>query len=185
MTPSRSLTQLVGDLAVEHRAKPAKRTLIAAGSDAVPALRAGLCHADMRVVIACIDAIDRVLDEAALEALLGVIDHPNPLVRARALHALSCERCKQGECRPNEAELRTALIAACDDPDPYVRYIAVEGLSVMIHDWDQALAAVVRLAQSDPAPFVRKKAALAAPGGPIYEGRRSKTGRLRRRPPGR
>lgn len=183
MTPSRALAELVDDLAVEHRAKIAKRTLIAAGGDAVPAVRAALSHADMRVVIACIDVLDRVLDEAAIEALFDAIDHPNPFVRGRALHALSCEHCKQGECRPDAAAARAALLAACDDPAAYVRFIAVEGLSLMIHDCDQALAAVVRLARSDPVPVVRKKAALAAPGGPIYEGRRSKTGRLRRRPP--
>src|SRR6185436_3002968 len=79
--------------------------------------------------------------------LFAVLDHPDARVRGRALHALSCEHCKQGECRPGQAALRNALIAACDDPDPYVRYVAVEGLSAIIHDWDEALAAVAQVAE--------------------------------------
>jgi HEAT repeat protein len=180
---SRRLEQHVDDLAVAHRAKVAKRTLIAAGSDALPAVRDGLRHTDVRVVIGCIDVIDHVLDETALGDLFGALEHCDSRVRGRALHALTCEHCKQGDCRPSEAALRRALIAACDDLDAYVRLVAVEGLSAMVHDWDEAFAMIVRISEFDTNSVVRKKAALAAPGGPIYEGRRSKSGRLRRRPP--
>jgi HEAT repeat protein len=182
MSETRVLDELVADLAVEHRAKPARRALIAAGHAALPAVRAGLRHPDARVVVRCIDVIDHLLDDSALSDLFGVLQHPDASVRARALHALSCERCKQGACRPDADALKGALVAACDDPDAYVRRLAVEGLSPMVHDSEVARAAIIRLAQSDPSRMVRKQAALAAPGGPIYEGRRSKSGRLRRRP---
>jgi hypothetical protein len=183
MSESRTFEQQVDDLAVEHRAKDAKRSLIAAGTRAQPAVIAGLGHPDVRVVVGCIDVIDHVLEEEALDALFSVLGHPDPRVRRRALHALSCEHCKQGECRPSQTALRDALVAACEDCDPTVRAGAVEGLSPMVHDSADALAAIVRLADADPDRAVRKKAALSAPGGPIYEGRRSKSGRLRRRPP--
>jgi HEAT repeat protein len=183
MSESPTLEQHIADLAVEHRAKVAKHTLIAAGTRALPAVRAGLRHADVRVVVGCIDVIDHVLEEGVLRDLFAALAHADASVRRRALHALTCEHCKQGQCRPSDTALRRALIAACADPHPSVRGAAAEGLSSMVHDSAEALDAIVRLAASDPASAVRKKAALAAPGGPIYEGRRSKSGRLRRRPP--
>jgi hypothetical protein len=68
-------------------------------------------------------------------------------------------------------------------PTPTFATSPSKALSAMVHDSDEALAVVVRVAESDPDRSVGKKAALAAPGRPISEGRRSKSGRLRRRPP--
>ena len=50
----------------------------------------------------CVNLLDHLLNEGAVQALVGAIDDPDDQVSARALHALACERCKQGECRPGE-----------------------------------------------------------------------------------
>src|SRR3712207_8025253 len=48
-------------------------------------------------------------------------------VRQSALHTLACDRCKQGSCRPAEAEvLPEALRILNEDSDPHVRAMAVE-----------------------------------------------------------
>lgn len=97
--------QAVADLGIRHRAKEALRALMAAGPAATPAVRRGLAHADPQVRAECCNVLDHFLDEPALPELVANLDDPDGRVRARALHALACDRCKEGSCRSSEAEV--------------------------------------------------------------------------------
>jgi hypothetical protein len=44
--------------------------------------------------------LDHHMDEAALPDLIENLHHENEMVRAWAMHALACDRCKEGSCRP-------------------------------------------------------------------------------------
>ena len=49
----------------------------------------------------------------------GNLDHPEGMVRAWALHALACDRCKEGECRLGEDDVvPIALRMLREDPKP-------------------------------------------------------------------
>src|SRR5262245_17021418 len=95
----------VEDLAIRHRAKQALRGLMAAGSLATPALLHGLYHSEPEVRIGCCKVLDHHMDEAALPELLENLHHENEMVRAWAMHALACDRCKEGTCRPGEDQV--------------------------------------------------------------------------------
>ncbi len=125
--------------------------------------------------------LDHFLDEAALPELVANLHDPDAHVRARALHALACDRCKEGECRPEQDEVvRAALRLLQEDPDRYVRKSAVEALGPTVHRRPDVLAALVARHASDPDPVVRKVAGWYCPGGAIYERRVTKSGRVRR-----
>ena len=67
---NRDYMALVEDLAVPHRRKEVKRSLMLAGSAATPAVRQGLRHPSSAVRSACCQVLDHFLDEAALPELL-------------------------------------------------------------------------------------------------------------------
>lgn len=171
--------QWVEELGIAHRAKAARRALLAAGGDAADAIRLGLHHRDPVVVVACCDLLDHTLDEAAIPHLVECTGHPDPEVRARALHALACDRCKDGACRPGEAMILEAANRALDDEHRRVRVQAVTALGPAVRRSTAAFDAVRARAVDDPHPGVRKIARWYLPGGPVYEGRRTKSGRRR------
>src|SRR5881296_1393774 len=114
--------RIVGELAIEHRAKNAQRTLMAAGTTATPAVRRGLRHADPRVRARCCAVLDHFLDPDAIPELVENLAHEDPRVRMWAIHALGCDRCKDGECRPAEDDVIVAARRLLeDDPDRHVR----------------------------------------------------------------
>jgi HEAT repeat protein len=128
----------------------------------------------------CCNVLDHFLDEAALPELLTALDDANSHVRARALHALACDKCKEGACRPAETEVvPVALRLLAEDRDSEVRLSAVQALGPTVGRRPDVLDAIITAHASDPHPAVRKVAGWYAPGGAIYEGRRSKHGRLR------
>jgi hypothetical protein len=99
------------------------------------------------------------------------------------LHALACDRCKEGECRPAEDDIvRSAVRLLQADPDRYVRKSAVEALGPMVHRRPEALDALLAAQARDRDPLVRKVAGWYCPGGTIFEGHRTKSGRARSRP---
>ena len=177
-------TQWVEELGIAHRAKAARRALQAAGAQAAGAIRLGLHHRDPVVVVACCDILDHTLDEAAIADLVECTARSDPTVRARALHALACDKCKHGACRPGEAMILEAANRALHDEDRAVRLQAVTALGPAVRRSDSAFDAVRTRAVDDSDPCVRKVARWYLPGGPVYEGRRTKTGRLRRSPAG-
>ncbi len=161
--------QLVGYLADPHRRALAYQRLIALGPGAGDAARAGLRHGDPRVREQCCRVLDHVMDAESVPALIAAARDPEEGVRIQALHALACDRCKVGHCRPSaEAVLPVALTLLRDDGSAQVRSRAAELAGAWAHTHPEAAAALQAAASDDPSPAVRKKAAWYAPGGTIY-----------------
>lgn len=160
----------VEHLGIEHRAKRAHWHLRLSGPPTIPALRRGLSHRDARVRQGCVDVLDHLLDEESIEDVIHAVDDPSPEVASRALHALACDRCKEGACRPGEAIfVPKAVELVGRHPDGRVRMAAVDALGKVVHGREEAMAALTRVAQQDADRQVRKAAALRLPGGSIYE----------------
>jgi HEAT repeat protein len=167
--------QLVELLADPHRRSAAYSALMALGPEASGPAQAGLRHGSAQVREQCCKILDHVMDEASAPALVAALDDPAPQVRRQALHALACDRCKTGSCRPPAALVLPRAVATLEtDPDPYVRAMAAEVAGAWVHNEPAAAEALQRAASGDPYPMVRKKASWFAPGGPIY--RRTRRG---------
>ena len=161
--------KLVSDLGVRHREKVALRALMAAGALATPALRAGLRHPEAAVRVGCCKVLDHYMDEAALPELIENLEHPHAGVRAWAMHALACDRCKEGACRPAEDQvIPIATRMLKDDENRHVRQMAAGLLGPAVHRRDDVLRALEHAASHDPHPAVRKVARWFTPGGPRY-----------------
>ena len=160
---------LVGELAVKDRAQAALAQLMGAASAATDAVRRGLLHDDPTVRVRCCVVLDHHLDEAALPELIANLDHPEGKVRAWALHALACDRCKEGECRPGEDEvLPIALRMLADDRSRRVRTMAAQLLGPAAPRRADVQAALIRARDTDRHPVVRKVAGWYAPGGACF-----------------
>lgn len=141
-----------------------------AGSAAADTVRRGLRHPDPLVRVGCCDVLDHFLDAEAIPGLMENLRHPHPGVRSRALHALACDRCKEGECRPAEDDVvAVSLRLLTEDPDRYVRVSAVHALGPAVHRSETALQALIAAHNEDRDPLVRKVAGWYRPGGPIFE----------------
>ena len=160
---------IIDELAIPHRERQAFQRLLAAGARASPLVQANLDHANARVRYYCARFLDMFLEPESLGELLRMLDDPDAAVRAASLHALACDRCKKGACRPDERLVLPAAIALmASDPDAHVRAHAVEVVGLSAHTRPQAVAALRKTRQEDPSPAVRKKSAWYLPGGPIY-----------------
>jgi HEAT repeats len=110
--------RLIEDLGIEHRARAATRLLMAAGMSATPAVRRGLKHRNPRVRARCCGVLDHFLDADAIPELMDNLGHDDPEVRLMAMHALGCDRCKEGSCRPAEDDVvAAAMRLLAHDPD--------------------------------------------------------------------
>ena len=160
---------LIESLAVPHRVRAAYRRLLWRGAELIPLVRANLRHPNASVREYCCKFLDHYVDEDALSGLIAMLDDVDPKVRASGLHALACDRCKEGTCRPDEALVlpRAAQLLATD-PDAHVRAHAVGVVGLSVHTRPAAEAALASASQNDPSPMVRKKAKWYLPGGPIY-----------------
>jgi hypothetical protein len=164
-----SWDRLVEDLGVDHRAKDALRQLMFAGSLATRALRRGLRHDHAEVRVGCCRVLDHHLDEAAIPELIANLTHENAEVRTWAMHALACDRCKEGACRPGEDDvLPIALRMLRDDPSRAVRKEAAQLLGRSAHRRSDVCRALELARENDPDPLVRKVARWYTPGGTIY-----------------
>jgi hypothetical protein len=162
--------RFVEDLAVTHRAKHALRCLMTAGSLATAALREGLRHPEPAVRIGCCMVLDHYLDPAAVPELIENLHHENETVRAWAMHALACDRCKEGVCRPGENQsLPIAAQMLIKDESRRVRQMAAGVLGPSAHRHPDVLRALEYARDHDPHPVVRKIAGWYTPGGPIYK----------------
>ena len=158
------------DLAVKHRAKHSLHCLMAAGSLATPALLEGLRHPEPAVRIGCCMVLDHYMDAAALPELIENLHHENEMVRAWAMHALACDRCKEGTCRPGEDEvLPIAAQMLKEDESRRVRQMAAVVLGPSVHRHPSVLPTLEYARDHDPHPVVRKIAGWYTPGGPIYK----------------
>jgi HEAT repeats len=172
--------RFVEDLAVKHRAKESLRRLMAAGSLATPAVREGLHHPEPAVRIGCCQVLDYFMDEDALPELLENLHHKDELVRAWAMHALACDQCKEGTCRPGEDEvLPIAAHMLIHDESRRVRQMAAGVLGPSVHRRPDVLRALEYARDHDPHPVVRKIAGWYTPGGPIYKRLIPKPSRVR------
>jgi len=159
----------VAALADPHRCGQALARLIALGPDAVEPACAGLRHADARVRARCCRVLDHVMDPGSIGAVIGALADPAPEVRREALHALACDRCKAGDCRPGAAAVLAPVLAIlAADPSPHVRAYACEVVGAWAHTHGEAADALRATAASDPSAAVRKKASWFAPGGTIF-----------------
>jgi hypothetical protein len=160
---------LVEQLAVKHRADGALRALMAAGAKATPSVRKGLLHEEAIVRMRCCMVLDHHLDAAALPELIASLHHTDGRVRAWALHALACDRCKEGACRPGEEDVvPIALAMLSDDQSRHVRTVAAHMVGAAVHRRPDVARALEVAAEHDPHPVVRKVARWYAPGGSIY-----------------
>lgn len=174
--------RLVENLGVKHRRKEALRALMAAGSLATPALRRGLQHPDSTVRVGCCMVLDHYMDEAAVPELVDNLQHREGAVRAWALHALACDRCKEGACRPAEDEVvPIATRMLIEDRSRRVRQMAAGLLGHVVHRHPEVVSALERARDHDPHPVVRKVAGWYAPGGPIYRRLGPRPSKKRRR----
>jgi HEAT repeat protein len=160
---------LLAELAIPHRAKAAYRLLLSRGLDAMPLVRRGLRHANADVRYWCCQYLDRFLEPEALGDLISMLDDPDHRIRVSTLHTLSCDRCKEGECRPEAAAvLPRALALLASDPDAHVRAHAIGLVGRWVHTKPDVEAALLQAMRLDPSPAVRKKAGWLVPGGPIH-----------------
>jgi HEAT repeat protein len=159
----------VTHLADPARAKRAWWHLVLSGPQALPAVRAGLDDPDPVVRDYCVKALDHLADGDAFDDLLLLLDDPHPRVRADALHALVCDRCKTTTCRPAKADvLGPAMRLLARDPSGGVRCMAIEVVGHYAHEDPDAAAALMEARDGDANATVRKKAGWYAPGGPVF-----------------
>ena len=169
ISPPPGYDRVVEDLAIEHRKAAALRALMAAGTDATPALRRGLLHDNPVVRARCCVVLDHFLDEECVPELMANLTHEHPAVRNWALHALACDRCKEGECRPAENDVvPIALRMLAEDPSRRVRVTAAHMLGPSVHRHPAVAAALEAARDDDVDPNVRKVAGWYAPGGSIF-----------------
>jgi HEAT repeat protein len=162
-------------LGVAHRAKHARWTLMLAGSDALPALKRGLSHANPRVREACCVVLDHHLEQDCIPGLMANLDHDDAGVRGWAIHALACDRCKEGSCRPAEADtLPVATKMMLEDRDATVRARAIALVGESVHRHPEVVEALQRALTSEPVAANRKIIRWWLPGGPRYERTRPK-----------
>jgi hypothetical protein len=116
---------LVEQLADRTTRGASRRALMEAGPAATSALRRGLAHRHASVRVGCCFVLDHHLDDAAVPELVVNVGHKNRKVRAWALHALACDRCKEGDCRPGAADIIPLVVdRLANDPSTRVRRMA-------------------------------------------------------------
>ena len=161
--------QLIERLAIPHRNRPTVRKLLAMGFDAVPIALRGLRHQNADVRRGCCEVLDHYLVPEALEPLIEALDDDDARVRRMALHTLACDRCKEGDCRPEERKvLPRAIRVLREDPSAHARAMAIEVIGNYVHTSQAAEEALLAAKSADRSPAVRKKAGWYAPGGTIH-----------------
>jgi len=148
----------VGELASSQRRRGAKLHLLAAGARAVPAIRGGLHHPSAEVRRTCVSLLDKLLDDAALPDLVAALDDADAEVCRRALHALACDQCKQGACRPADDVWVPRAIELLADPRPDVRAGAIDALGKASERNMDIGDALVGAASNDPDAGLRSMA---------------------------
>ena len=161
--------EIIEELAFPYKASNACRVLRDLGIEALPAARAGLRHEDPDVRLHCCRFLDRYLSPDTLSDLMDMLNDGDERVRCSALHTLACDRCKEGTCKPEEADvLPKAMKLLEGDPEAHVRAMAIEVVGQFVHTNALAAAAISAARQSDENSTVRKKAGWYLPGGPIH-----------------
>jgi HEAT repeat protein len=139
----------VAQLGVSSCRQRAKQHLLASGPPAVPAVRRGLQHHKAIVRRQCVNVLDHLVDEASVPFLVGAIDDEDPAVAGRALHALACDRCKEGACRPGEDLWVPRALALLRHPSPDLRAAAIDALGKVVERRPDVADALTAAATSD------------------------------------
>ncbi|HUZ54656.1 MAG TPA: HEAT repeat domain-containing protein [Streptosporangiaceae bacterium] len=180
MSADLTAADLVDALADPHRCFQAYQRLLRLGPQASVAARRGLRHPRAQVREYSCMVLDHLMDAESVPLLIAALDDPAERVRLAAAHALACDRCKEGCCRPEAAAvLPRAIALLAGDESAHVRAMAVEVVGQWVHSHPAACSAIERAAAHDPAPAVRKTASWYAPGGTVYRRTQPRPHRLR------
>jgi HEAT repeat protein len=125
------------------RRQEAKQHLSAAGPPAVPAIRRGLQHDNPVVRRMCVNLLDRLVDDDAIPDLVAALDDEDADVVKRALHALACDACKEGACRPGDDLFVPKAIELLRSPNPDLRAGAIDALGKVVKRGRADVAAVL------------------------------------------
>ena len=167
-------------LGVSHHASEALKRLMAAGPLATAVVREGLRHPNPAVRVGCCKVLDHFMDEAAVPELIENLNHSDEQVRVWAMHALACDKCKEGTCRPGEDEvIPIAARMLLEDRSRRVRQAAAGLVGESVHRSAAALPALERAHRHDPHPVVRKIAGWYLPGGARYQALAPKPPRIK------
>ena len=145
-------------LGAPSRRAAARQHLLGLGDRSVPALRRGLHHPDPAVRLACAGLLDRLADDGSIEDLVAALDDPDPTVVRRALHALACDECKEGACRPGEDLFVPKALQLLRAADPDLRAGAIDTLGKVLDRRPDVAAALVEVAAHDPVRGMREMA---------------------------
>lgn len=134
-------------------------TLVERSRSAMPALLAGLKHANRKVRATCALLLDHIADDSCIEPLRHAMRHdPYEAVRRCAMHALVCDGCK--EC-PLHADVIGALLESLQ----YDRSLAVQRRAVFYLGQQppdpRTTRALEDLLQHSTDPILRRRAATA------------------------
>ncbi len=115
--------------------------------------------------------------------LIENLQHKEGSVRAWAMHALACDRCKESTCRSAEDEVvPIATRMLLEDGSRRVRQMAAALVGAVVHRRPNVIAALEHARDHDPHSVVRKIASWYTPGGPIYQRLAPKPSKKRRGP---
>jgi HEAT repeat protein len=125
--PQAAAEELVAEFANGQNRMPAFLALCSRGTEALPAIRRGLQHANWHIRHWSAILADNFVDEETLRALTSLLHDPRAEVRVWAVHSLACERCKSG---PNPVDAIPLLLERIEqDPNIKVRRQAVAMLA--------------------------------------------------------
>jgi HEAT repeat protein len=105
--PDATSDELVAEFANGPNRMPAFLALYSRGKMAMPAIRAGLTHADWNIRRWCASLADNFADAELFRALVPLLNDPKAEVRVWAVHSLSCETCRDG---PNPVDAVPLLL---------------------------------------------------------------------------
>ena len=106
----------------------------------------------------CVSILDHLVDDESLPKLVAALDDPDPEVCKRALHALACDQCKDGACRPGEdLFVPRAIEIARHHVNPDLRAGAIDTLGKVVRRADVA-AVLALIADTDPDAGLRAMA---------------------------
>ncbi len=145
-------------LAVSSRRQAARRHLMGIGPRAVPAIRRGTHHADPVVRRACVSLLDQLIEDDALPDLVDALDDDDADVVKRALHALACDACTKGACKPSDALWVDRAIELAHSPDIVVRAGAIDALGKALERSGGVRDAMARIADTERDPGLRSMA---------------------------
>jgi HEAT repeat protein len=139
----------VARLGVASYRQRAKQYLLSCGPPAVPAVRRGLGHDKAIVRRQCVNILDHLVDDQSVAALVATLEDADPQVAGRALHALACDRCKEGACRPGEDSWVPRALELLHHPNPDLRAAAIDALGKVAGRKPDVTAALASASQHD------------------------------------